>query len=708
MSSTEYTFRLFSVTDGQYYEVVQSSATPPTSIPSQPSHVVDTNQTVITAVRDGTELVALLEDLTNIRNLKQNLNAAQAPTATDDDSAGYSVGSFWVDVSTGVFYVAVDVSTGAAQWSVGSGLLSASNAGVAGVGVVSGLSGTDLELKNINSVSAGLTVTDNPANKQVDLALNEASIVHDSLNGTGTNSHAQIDAHIANTSNPHNVPQAQVGLGNVTNVAGPSPTDGADDGKVVYHASGGVYGLQLLTAANVAVAAAPGFYSAAGADVEAHLAGIDTALSAVTSAINFRGDYDVSATTDFPGGGTASLGDLYIVVGAGSGGVILGSANSLTVNTSDKLLAKVANASVTDGNDWALVDNTDAVASVAGKVGSVVLTNADVGLDEVQNTKVNLAATAAPTASDDGAAGYSPGSLWVDQTNDEVWHCVDATNGTAVWRQSSSLAQLVSVGTGESVYKTQNGTQAELKSVLAASSRVTVASTADEVTLDVAEAQLVHDNLTGTGSNTHAQIDAHIANTANPHNVTKAQVGLGQVPDLKVNLTAGAPPAASDDSTAGYAVGSTWIANGVVYRCVDATIGNAVWINTTWGSNAAERALVVSAVYHRNNSNCEQTQNASFVTLGRVLFAGSAFYAPALSAIEMAEAYLHDQRRILPCAAELDGEYGVKGMFIGVPVIIGAGGVEKVLELELSDDEQAMFDKSVGAVKGLLEELNLA
>ncbi len=86
---------------------------------------------------------------------------------------------------------------------------------------------------------------------------------------------------------------------------------------------------------------------------------------------------------------------------------------------------------------------------------------------------------------------------------------------------------------------------------------------------------------------------------------------------------------------------------------------------------------------------------------------GSAFYAPALSAIEMAEAYLHDQRRILPCAAELNGEYGIKGMFIGVPAVIGAGGVEKVLELELNDEEQKMFQNSVDAVKGLLEELKL-
>ena len=82
---------------------------------------------------------------------------------------------------------------------------------------------------------------------------------------------------------------------------------------------------------------------------------------------------------------------------------------------------------------------------------------------------------------------------------------------------------------------------------------------------------------------------------------------------------------------------------------------------------------------------------------------GSAFYAPASSAIQMAESYLKDQKRVLPCAAMLNGEYGVKGLYIGVPVVIGAGGVEKVVEIKLNKSEQTAFDKSVGAVKELVD-----
>src|SRR5476649_3096513 len=82
---------------------------------------------------------------------------------------------------------------------------------------------------------------------------------------------------------------------------------------------------------------------------------------------------------------------------------------------------------------------------------------------------------------------------------------------------------------------------------------------------------------------------------------------------------------------------------------------------------------------------------------------GSAFYAPAASAISMAEAYLKDQKRVIPCAAMLNGEYGIKGLYIGVPVVIGKGGIEKIVEVSFNADEKAMFDKSVAAVKSLVE-----
>ena len=87
----------------------------------------------------------------------------------------------------------------------------------------------------------------------------------------------------------------------------------------------------------------------------------------------------------------------------------------------------------------------------------------------------------------------------------------------------------------------------------------------------------------------------------------------------------------------------------------------------------------------------------------KLLKTGSAFYAPASSAIEMAEAYLRDKKRVLPCAAYCDGQYGLDGLYVGVAAVLGSGGVERIVEIEMNDSERAMFDHSVQAVIELNE-----
>jgi len=86
-----------------------------------------------------------------------------------------------------------------------------------------------------------------------------------------------------------------------------------------------------------------------------------------------------------------------------------------------------------------------------------------------------------------------------------------------------------------------------------------------------------------------------------------------------------------------------------------------------------------------------------------LLKTGSAYYAPAVSAIAMAESYLKDQKRVLPCAVYVDGPYGIKDLYVGLPVVIGENGVERVVELELTGDEKTALHKSADAVKGLID-----
>jgi malate dehydrogenase len=104
----------------------------------------------------------------------------------------------------------------------------------------------------------------------------------------------------------------------------------------------------------------------------------------------------------------------------------------------------------------------------------------------------------------------------------------------------------------------------------------------------------------------------------------------------------------------------------------------------------------------RLNEIVERTREAG-AELVALLKSGSAFYAPAASAIEMVESYLRDKKRLLPASAYLDGQYGVDKRFVGVPVVIGAGGVERVIEINLNRSERDLFDKSVAAVDQLVE-----
>ncbi|HEY3522231.1 MAG TPA: malate dehydrogenase [Candidatus Limnocylindrales bacterium] len=98
----------------------------------------------------------------------------------------------------------------------------------------------------------------------------------------------------------------------------------------------------------------------------------------------------------------------------------------------------------------------------------------------------------------------------------------------------------------------------------------------------------------------------------------------------------------------------------------------------------------------------ERTANGGAEVVA-LLKTGSAFYAPAAAVFEMVESILLDRKRVLPCAVELQGEYGQTGLFVGVPVVLGAGGMERVIEIRLTDEEQAAFDRSAGAVRELVD-----
>jgi malate dehydrogenase len=116
---------------------------------------------------------------------------------------------------------------------------------------------------------------------------------------------------------------------------------------------------------------------------------------------------------------------------------------------------------------------------------------------------------------------------------------------------------------------------------------------------------------------------------------------------------------------------------------------------------------VTSLISEERIAEIEQRTRVAGGEIVKLFGNGSAFYAPAASAIEMAEAYLRDKKRVIPCASLCEGEFGIDGYFIGVPTVIGAGGVEKVLEFDLLDSEKAELAQTMEAVKKTVAETKL-
>jgi len=131
------------------------------------------------------------------------------------------------------------------------------------------------------------------------------------------------------------------------------------------------------------------------------------------------------------------------------------------------------------------------------------------------------------------------------------------------------------------------------------------------------------------------------------------------------------------------------------------TMVPVVQYSTVKGIPVPDLIKVGRSTQERIDAIVKRTANGGGEIVG--LLGTSAFYAPAASAIAMAESYLGDQKRVLPCAAFVDGAYGLDGLYVGVPVVIGAGGAEEVIEISLSDEEKANLQVSVDAVKELLE-----
>lgn len=211
------------------------------------------------------------------------------------------------------------------------------------------------------------------------------------------------------------------------------------------------------------------------------------------------------------------------------------------------------------------------------------VTKAQVGLGDVEDLKVNLTAIIAPVVGDDNTLGYSVGSRWIDTVTTIEYVALDVSTGAAVWDPTTTL-DIAGLPVQSPITATDE---------VPLSDAGTNKKFALSVLAPFIEPDIDHTGILNIGTNSHSVIDTHLASVVNPHSVTKTQVGLSEVPNLKVNLTAVVPPTVNDDNTLGYAVGSTWfdISADKMYGCLDVTTGAAVW---GWLNSIAESHLIVS------------------------------------------------------------------------------------------------------------------
>lgn len=217
------------------------------------------------------------------------------------------------------------------------------------------------------------------------------------------------------------------------------------------------------------------------------------------------------------------------------------------------------------------------------------VTKTQVGLSNVQNIKMNFSATTDPTATDDNSQGYDIGSQWINVNGGKSFICTSNTIFLAIWKETTvgdEVNTVSNIGTaGVGLYKDSIGNDLRFKKINAGSDKVTVTDDTDndEVDIDIVPGNISHLQLAHIGTNSHAQIDAHISNVTNPHSVTKEQLGLGNLTNIKSNLNAIIAPTVDDDTNSGYSIGSRWVdtVEKKEYSCVDASSGTAVWIETT-------------------------------------------------------------------------------------------------------------------------------
>lgn len=576
------------------------------------------SQSSVTQHQAALAIAASQAGLANVPNVKQNLAATTSPDANDDSGDGYVVGSRWVNTLSGNEYVCLDASAGAAIWKATT---------MEGTGDVDGpLSATDNALARWDGTTGKLlqnsliTLSDTGS-----ITLPAAQTVDGrDVSADG----ATLDSHVADASKHR-----------LINDAATSTTALWSSDKISTQLAGKSSTGHTHTASDVS-----DFAAAADARItlqkgaSSGLATLDgsgkvPASQLSISSLQYQGGWNAASNTPALANASCTQGHFYIVTTAGS--VVLDGIGSWSA--SDWVVCSATNV-------WQKVDNTDAVTSVNGYMGAVTLVASDIASGTFADARISQSSVTQHVAAlnHDALTNYvadkhithtsivitagiglggggniaASRTLDLDLTELSLLATVEkAADYLLIYDNSAGAHKRVIVqdlpfdtspfqlggdtaganrvlGNNDAydlTLETSNAARITIK----AAGNVGIGTASPAATLDVAGNIAVSGTVDGRDISADA---AHFSSTANPHSVTKAQVGLSNVPDLKQNLAATGAPTASDSSSSGYAVGSWWfdVTNKRTYSCFDATPAAAVWrevnqdlpmVIATWTAN---------------------------------------------------------------------------------------------------------------------------